>query len=95
MIVKIILTSFTKINVCLLDEKEIPVHVGQHSFSFCTIVDSGQFNTGQTSVPQDMLPSLKKSTEIYHNMHIPNACLQNRVLRNHLTRFWCCFRRKI
>ena len=60
MIVKNILTSFTKISVCLLDKKEVPVHVGQHSFSSCTIVDSGQFNNGQTSVPQDMLPSLKK-----------------------------------
>lgn len=60
MIVKNILTSFTKISVCLLDKKEAPVHVGQHSFSSCTIVDSGQFNNGQTSVPQDMLPSLKK-----------------------------------
>lgn len=59
-IVKNILTSFTKISVCLLDKKEVPVHVGQHSFSSCTIVDSGQFNNGQTSVPQDMLPSLKK-----------------------------------
>lgn len=57
---KNILTSFTKISVCLLDKKEVPVHVGQHSFSSCTIVDSGQFNNGQTSVPQDMLPSLKK-----------------------------------
>lgn len=34
----------------------IPSQEGQHSFSLCIIVDSGQFNTGHTSFAQDTFP---------------------------------------